>query len=81
MYRQIEQICGAARVSRTTLKLDSDLVDLAMKLSGAKTKTEAINLALDEFVRRRERELLRRDLGSFDLQLSLDELRHLRHAN
>jgi Arc/MetJ family transcription regulator len=72
---------GAATVTRTTLKLDSDLVDLAMKLSGAKTKTDAINLALDEFVRRRERELLRHDLGSFDLRLGPDELRHLRRAN
>jgi Arc/MetJ family transcription regulator len=68
-------------MSRTTLKLDADLVDLAMKLSGAKTKTDAINLALSEFVRRRERELLRGELGSFDLNLSIDELRRLRHAS
>jgi Arc/MetJ family transcription regulator len=61
-------------MSRTTLKLDADLVDLAMKLSGAKTKTDVINLALSEFVRRRE-------LGSFDLNLSIDELRRLRHAS
>ena len=68
-------------MTRTTLKLDTDLIDLAMKLSGAKTKTHAINLALDEFVRRRERELFRRELGSFDLSMNLDELRRLRHAS
>ncbi len=71
----------ADSVERTTLKLDSHLVDKAMQLSGAKTKTDAINLALNEFVRRRERELLRGELGSFDLTLSAEELRQLRRAS
>jgi Arc/MetJ family transcription regulator len=71
----------ADMVGRTTLKLDPQLVDQAMKLSGAKTKTDAINLALEEFVRRRERELLRRELGTFDLTLSPEELRQLRRAS
>jgi hypothetical protein len=77
----MQQMARAAIMSRTTLKLDEGLIDLAMKLSGAKTKTDAINLPLDEFVRRRERELLRRELGSFDLNLTIDELRRLRHAS
>lgn len=67
-------------MSRTTLKIDPALVDHAMKLSGVKTKTDVINLALDEFVRRRERELLRGELGSFDLTISPEELRQLRRA-
>ncbi len=66
---------------RTTLKINASLIDQAMKLSGVKTKTDVINLALDELVRRRERELLRAELGSFDLALSPEELRELRHAS
>ncbi len=56
------------------------LIDDAMRLSGARTKTEAIELALRELVRRRERELPRKELGSFDLDLDPEELRRLRKA-
>ena len=80
-------ICGCdlpalevVNVGRTTLNVDPHLVDQAMKLSGAKTKTDAINLALHAFIRSRERDLLRRELGSFDLSLTADEIRRLRQA-
>jgi len=68
----------AERVTRTTLQIDDTLLDEAMRLSGARTKTDAINRALAEFVRRQERELLRQELGSFDIDLDLDELRRRR---
>ena len=68
-------------MGRTTLQLDVTLIDQAMKLSGAKTKTDAINLALNLYVRSAERELFRRELGSFDLILTAEELRCLRHAS
>jgi Arc/MetJ family transcription regulator len=67
-------------MDRTTLKIDPHLLDLALELSGARTKTEAINLALGDFVRRRERELLRQELGSFDLTFDVDELQRIRRA-
>lgn len=67
-------------MSRTTLQIDSELLESAMRLSGAKTKTEAIELALRELVRRSERELLRNELGSFELDLDPEELRRLRRA-
>ena len=65
-------------MTRTTLQIDEALLDEAMRLSGARTRTDAINRALGEFVRRQERELLRQELGSFDLDLDLDELRRRR---
>lgn len=68
-------------MSRTTLEIDENLVAAAMRLSGARTKTEVIDLALRELIRQRERELLRQELGTFDLQLDLDELRRLRGAS
>ena len=38
--------------TRTTLELDSELIETAMKLSGARTKTEVIEKALGELVRK-----------------------------
>lgn len=44
---------------RTTLNLDDEAVEAAMKVSGGRTKTDVINEALREFARRkRVRELL-----------------------
>ncbi|MDO8673284.1 MAG: type II toxin-antitoxin system VapB family antitoxin [Dehalococcoidia bacterium] len=71
---------GEYAVGRTTLEIDEALLDDAMELSGAKTKTEAIDLALHELIRSRERGLLRRELGTFDLDLGPEELRRLRQA-
>lgn len=67
-------------MGRTTLELSDELLKLAMRLTGAKTKTEVIDLALRELIRHRERDLLRRELGSFDIDLGPDELRRLRRA-
>jgi Arc/MetJ family transcription regulator len=68
-------------MTRTTLEIDEALLERAMELTGARTKTEAINFALGELVRHWEREALRQELGSFDLALALDELRRLRRAD
>ena len=37
---------------RATITIDDDRLDELMALTGAKHRTEAINLAIDEFVRR-----------------------------
>jgi len=44
-----ESLCVA-----TNIELDEKLVQKAMSLEGLKTKREAVNLALEEFVRYRE---------------------------
>lgn len=45
---------------RTTLNIDDEALEQAMKVAGEKTKTEVINEALREFARRRKiRELIR----------------------
>lgn len=41
-------------MSRTVVDLRDDLVREAQQLAGVKTKVEIVNLALEEFVRRRE---------------------------
>lgn len=67
-------------MGRTTLEVDNALIETAMELSGQKTKTQTIELALRELIRHREREYLRRDLGTFELDLDAEELRRLRQA-
>jgi len=67
-------------MSRTTLEIDDAVLKEALRLSGAKTKTEVIDLALRELVRQRQRQLLQRELGTFDLDLDLEELRRLRRT-
>lgn len=61
-------------MSRRTLLIDEALLAGAIRLSGAKTKTETLTLALCEFGRHQGRELLRRRLGAFDLTYALPGL-------
>lgn len=68
-------------MGRTTLEIDEQLLEAAMELGAAKTKTETIELALREFIRSRERDLLRQELGTFDLDMDLEELLRLREAS
>ena len=64
-------------MSKTTVNIDDKLLEEAMKVSGAKTKRQAIIAALEELVHRKNLEALRRELGTFDLALSLDDLEKL----
>ena len=65
-------------MAKTTVVIDDELLDEAMKASGAKSKKEAITTGLQELIRRKNVEALRQELGTFDLALSLDELEKLR---
>jgi len=59
---------------RTTLNLDEDLVGELMKATKAKTKTEAIHLAISEFVRHRKLEGLKALSGKIHFDLDWREL-------
>ncbi len=63
---------------KTTVFIDDSLINEALKVSNLKTKKEVIEAGLRELVRRRNRELLRKELGSFDIDLSLEELKKRR---
>ena len=63
---------------KTTVVIDDELLEEAMKAAKAKTKKEAIETGLRELVRRKNLEALRKELGTFDLELSLEELERLR---
>jgi Arc/MetJ family transcription regulator len=63
---------------RTTLDIDRVLLDEAVSRIGARSKREAIEVALREAVELRKRRSLQQLLGAFALDLTLDELERLR---
>jgi Mn-dependent DtxR family transcriptional regulator len=52
---------------RTTLTLDAQLVERVVEVSAAKTKTRAVTMALEEYVRRSRIHRLRALLGKVDV--------------
>ena len=67
-------------MSKTTVVIDDKLLEEAMRMSGAKTKKQAITNGLKELIRRKNIEALRQELGTFDLALSLGDLEKLRNG-
>jgi Arc/MetJ family transcription regulator len=65
---------------KTTVMIDEKLLSQAVRAIGARSKREAIEAGLRELVKQMNRDALRRELGTFDLDLTLAELRRLRHA-
>ena len=65
-------------MKKTTVFVDEVLVELALKASKLRTKKEVIEAVLKELVRKKNRDLLRGELGTFDIDLSLDELKKRR---
>jgi Arc/MetJ family transcription regulator len=67
-------------MGKTTVFLDEKLLQEAMEKIGAKTKKQAIEAGLRELIHHKEREALRRELGTYDLDLDLETLERLRDA-
>ena len=67
-------------MKKTTVLIDEKLLEQAVEITGARTKREAIEKGLRELIRQYNKEALREDLGTFDIDLTLDELEHLRNA-
>lgn len=65
-------------MKKTTVFVDEVLIELALKASKLRTKKEVIEAGLKELVRKKNRDLLRGELGTFDIDLSLDELKKRR---
>ncbi len=55
---------------KTTIKLDDKLVRQVLALSKAKTKTAAVTMALEEYVRREKIKKLRSLLGQVKMDFS-----------
>ena len=62
-------------MSKTTVFIDEVLIRNALKVTNLKTKKDVIEEGLKELIRRKNREQLRRELGTFDIDLTLKELK------
>ena len=60
---------------RTTLNIDDEALEQAMKVSSGKTKTQVINEALREFARRRRVRGLLKFRGKAEWTGDIDKLR------
>ncbi|MBI2985795.1 MAG: type II toxin-antitoxin system VapB family antitoxin [Deltaproteobacteria bacterium] len=66
---------------RTTLDIPKELVEEAQRLLGFKSKTDTIVLSLQELIRRRRIEELKRLLGSVKLELDIATSRRRRRRS
>jgi Arc/MetJ family transcription regulator len=67
-------------MKKTTVMIDERLLTEAMKAIGARTKKEAIRAGLEALVKHHHRESLQKELGTFEIDLNLEELERLRNA-
>ncbi len=65
---------------KTTVLINEQLLKTAMEAIGARSKQEAIEAGLRSLVRQRNREAFRKELGTFEIDLTLKELERLRYA-
>ena len=56
----------------TNLAIDPDLLDLALEVSGAKTKKAAVTMALQEFIARRQQRKVLELMGKLEWDRSYD---------
>ena len=63
---------------RTNIVLDEKLVKEGLKLTGARTKKDLVNLALKELVMKRRRKRILKLEGRVTWEGSLDEMRRSR---
>ena len=64
---------------RTTLDIDAELIKKVMKATGAPLKGKAVEIAMKEFLRAKQREELSELIGNYEeFNLTLEELERMR---
>ena len=64
---------------KTLIDIDKDLIKKAMDSAGTATKKETIKIALEQLIKLKMREKLKDMAGSEVLDISLKDLKTLRH--
>jgi len=67
-------------MGKTTVIIDDKLLKAAIEVTKAKSKREVIEKGLIELVHKKNIEALRKELGTFDLDLTLEKLNEIRKA-
>lgn len=68
-------------MKKTTVMINEHLLEEAQQAVGARSIREVIEIGLQTLVRQSNREALRKELGTFEIDLSLEELEILRNAS
>lgn len=67
-------------MKRTTLSVPRDLIDELVKATGAKNKTQAVILAIQDEIKNRKKERIRQTVaGHLEFIQEADEIRHGDH--
>jgi hypothetical protein len=62
---------------KATLNLDDKRMQEIMKITGEKNKTEIVNNALDEYLKKLNRDSIKEAYGKFNFDLNVREFRNL----
>ena len=65
---------------KTTVYIDEELLKEAINAIGARSKKDAIEAGLRSLVQQHNREALRKELGTFEIEMTIDQLEELRRA-
>lgn len=68
-------------MKKTTVMINEHLLEEAKKAVGAQSIREVIEIGLYSLVRQSNREALRKELGTYDIELTLEDLETLRNAS
>jgi hypothetical protein len=63
-------------MSRATITLSNDLLDELMRVLPAKSKTEAVTIAISEEIRRKKLEKIKAMAGKMRFDVKAEALRH-----
>ena len=66
---------------KTTLNIPDDRMDALLKVSEAKTRTEAVNRAIEDFIRRENTRKITALAGSVDDFITQEDLMQVREAD
>ncbi len=61
---------------RATVTIEKDRPDLLMKETKSRSKTSAVKIAIDEYLRKKKIEKIKSMKGKLDFDMTADEIRH-----
>jgi len=67
-------------MGRTTVIIDDELINQALKVTKLKTKKKVIEEGLKELIKKKNKERLIKELGTFDIDLTYEDLMKQREA-
>lgn len=61
---------------RATVTIDKDKLDLLMKETKSRTKTSAVKIVIDDYLRKKKIEKIKTMKGKLDFDMTAEEIRH-----